>query len=168
MRRGKLDKVNFKIISIIILLVFFLMISVGYSYLRQQLNIYGKSTKIVQDENNYTQTESTYSWNIVNTTKQEDTIYTIYNIKLNIVNMDEDIYSWRISFDIPEDYQESMSNISGVSSVEFDNGQLVLLNDSTYVAKGNSIDLDMQIALSTENFSISNLALNGKTLSENK
>ncbi len=55
MRRRSFEKVNLKIIAMVALLIFFLLISIGYSIMRQKLNIYGRST-IVVDEKNYTNT----------------------------------------------------------------------------------------------------------------
>ena len=52
MRRKGFEKVNLKIVAMIALLIFFLLISVGYSMLRQKLNIYGRSTIVVNENNN--------------------------------------------------------------------------------------------------------------------
>lgn len=52
MRRRSFEKVNLKIVAMVALLIFFLMISVGYSMLRQKLNIYGRSTIVVNENNN--------------------------------------------------------------------------------------------------------------------
>ena len=52
MRRRSFEKVNLKIVAMVALLIFFLMISVGYSMLRQKLNIYGRSTIVINENNN--------------------------------------------------------------------------------------------------------------------
>lgn len=52
MRRRSFEKINLKLIAMIALLIFFLAISVGYSMLRQRLNVYGRSTIVVNEDNN--------------------------------------------------------------------------------------------------------------------
>ena len=52
MRRRSFEKINLKLIAMIALLIFFLAISVGYSMLRQKLNVYGRSTIVVNEDNN--------------------------------------------------------------------------------------------------------------------
>ena len=44
MRRLKFEKINLKIIAIVAILLYFFTISIGYSVLRQRMNIYGKAT----------------------------------------------------------------------------------------------------------------------------
>ena len=55
MRRRRFEKINLKIVAMIVLLIFFFVISIGYSMLRQRLNIYGGSTIVVNDENDIKQ-----------------------------------------------------------------------------------------------------------------
>ncbi len=55
MRRRRFEKINLKIVAMIVLLIFFFVISIGYSMLRQRLNIYGRSTIVVNDENDIKQ-----------------------------------------------------------------------------------------------------------------
>ena len=55
MRRRRFEKINLKIVAMVVLLIFFFVISIGYSMLRQRLNIYGRSTIVVNDENDIKQ-----------------------------------------------------------------------------------------------------------------
>ena len=111
MRRRKFEKLNLKVVATVILILFFITISIGYSYLKQQLNIYGKSTKIAQKVENSEDGYSTYTWQINNYEKIEGTDYTEYDISLKVINMDSDISSWVISFDVPNGYNDEMSNV---------------------------------------------------------
>ena len=52
MRRRSFEKINLKLVAMVILLIFFFIISIGYSLLRQRMNIYGRSTIVVTEENN--------------------------------------------------------------------------------------------------------------------
>ena len=52
MRRKSFEKINLKLVAMIVLLIFFFIISIGYSVLRQRLNIYGRSTIVVNEDNN--------------------------------------------------------------------------------------------------------------------
>ena len=52
MRRKSFEKINLKLVAMIALLLFFLTISVGYSVLRQRLNVYGRATIVVNENNN--------------------------------------------------------------------------------------------------------------------
>ena len=72
MRRKKVKTIKLKAISIVLVAIFFLTISVGYSYLQQKLNIYGKSTITVQNDGKYINGNSIFSWNVVDT-------YVIFN-----------------------------------------------------------------------------------------
>ena len=71
MRRYKFEKINLKIVAFVILFIFFLAISVGYSYLQQQLNIYGKSTIVTDDSGKYLLGNSKYSYKIVDVSEIE-------------------------------------------------------------------------------------------------
>lgn len=52
MRRRSFEKINLKLVAMVILIIFFFIISIGYSLLRQRMNIYGRSTIVVTEENN--------------------------------------------------------------------------------------------------------------------
>ena len=168
MRRRRFETLNLKVIASIILVLFFITISVGYSYLKQRLDIYGKSTKITKTDQVEIKGYSTYSYGIVEKTKVEETDLYRYQISLKVINMDNDMPSWVISFDIPEGYDDASTSINGITSKEFENGRLSLINEDSYVLKGNSIDLEMQIVVANENFTINNLSLNGNFATESK
>lgn len=168
MRRRRFEKLNLKLIASVILVLFFITISVGYSYLKQQLDIYGKSTKITQADELETKGYSTYSYSIVEKTKVDATDLYRYQISLKVINMDNDMASWVISFDVAEGYDDSLTSINGITTKEYENGRLSLINEDSYVLKGNSIDLEMQIVVANENFTINNLSLNGNFATENK
>ena len=51
MRRLRFEKINLKLIAIVAIVLYFLTISVGYSMLRQKMNIYGRATIGDSNEN---------------------------------------------------------------------------------------------------------------------
>lgn len=171
MRRRKFEKLNLKVVATVILILFFITISIGYSYLKQQLNIYGKSTKIAQKVENSEDGYSTYTWQINNYEKIEGTDYTEYDISLKVINMDSDISSWVISFDVPNGYNDEMSNVPNASSKKYDNGCLTLYakDENRYISKGNSLNIKMKLAFKDgSKVSLDNLSLNGKQASNSK
>lgn len=164
MRRQDVKKVSLKTIALIIITIFFLTISIGYSYLKQSLNILGKSTIVEQTPNKYEKGNSTYTWSIDSSWGQGGTNYMTYNIVLNIVNMDADIGSWEISFDIPNSYNAERSNVWSASSVTFKNDRITMKAQSwnRYIAKGSSLKLDFQLSFDdNQDLYIENLTLNG-------
>ncbi len=165
MSKLKLKKTNLTMISLIIIFILFLTISIGYSCLQQKLNIYGKSTIIADESGKYINGNSTYSYKIINSQKQEESNYIIYDVKLTIVNMDNDIGSWEISFDVPKGYNDFISNIKEGFSKKYENGRLTIYSENGYLSKGNTLELEIQFAIDGE-FSINNLTLNGKLASE--
>lgn len=171
MRRRGFEKLNLKIISTVVLILFFFTISIGYSYLKQQLNIYGKSTKIAQkiekNENGY----STYTWQIDGSEKLEGTEYTIYDVSLKIVNMDSDISSWVVSFDVPNGYSDEMSTVPNASTKKYDHGCLTLhsKDENRYISKGSTLNIKMKLAFKDgSRINLENLSLNGKQASNYK
>lgn len=167
MRKQMQKHTNLKIVVIIIMFVFFLTISVGYSYLQHRLNIYGKSTIATDESGKYINGNSTYSYELVHSDKQNGTNTIIYDIKLNIVNMDNDIGSWQISFDVPQGYNDLMSNVKESLVKEYENGRITVYpsDEDGYLAKGDILELEMQLAINGE-LDIDNLTLNGRLASE--
>lgn len=166
--RSKTKKSKMEIIIIMIIILFFCTISIGYSYLKQSLKISGKSTivqKNILDE--YEKGNSTYNWKINSFSKDEQGNY-VYNINLNIVNLDNDIMKWEIGFDVPKSYNKEKTNISDSSITLYENGRLILKSQdwNEYIAKGDSLILNFEIAFTQEeNDFISNLTLNNLLLS---
>lgn len=164
MSRKKIKKISMKTVALILITILYLIISIGYSYLKQSLNIFGKSTMIPQKLSEYEKGNSTYIWSIDRNWQQGGTTYVMYNIKLSIVNMDKDIDQWVISFDIPNSFSEERTNVWGASLTTYKNGRLTLVsqNWNGYVAKGSTLDLDFQLAFNdNKDFYIENLTLNG-------
>lgn len=52
MRKRRFERINLKLVSMIILIILLFIISIGYSVLRQRLNIYGRSTIVVTEKDN--------------------------------------------------------------------------------------------------------------------
>ncbi len=164
MRRQEVKNVSLKTIALIIITIFFLTISIGYSYLKQSLNILGQSTTVGQTSSEYEKGNSTYTWSIDSSWGQGGTNYMTYHIVLDIVNMDADINSWEISFDIPNSYNAERSNAWAASSVTFENGRITMKAQSWngYIAKGSSLKLDFQLSFDDDQeLYIENLTLNG-------
>lgn len=164
MRRQKIKKMSLKTIILIVISIFFLTISIGYSYLKQSLNIYGKSTIIANQPGDYEKGNSTYTWKIVDSWGQEGTSYVVYQVKIDIVNMDNDISLWNISFDVPSSYNDANSNSWCASSRVYDNGRVTMVGQdwNGYIAKGSTLTLEFQLALDLEeDLYINNLTLNG-------
>ena len=169
MRRRKLKTMNLKAISIIAVAIFFLTISVGYSYLQQKLNIYGKSTIVPQNEEGYLKGNSTFSWSIVNVDEQDK--FKTYEINLIIINKDADISSWEIAFDIPQGYIDSKSNVENGVSKRIENNRLILTSatDSNgYLSKGSKLEINIDLTFTNDKFEINNLTLNDRLASYNK
>lgn len=164
MRRQEVKNVSLKTIALILITIFFLTISIGYSYLKQSLNILGQSTTVGQTSSEYEKGNSTYTWSIDSSWGQGGTNYMTYHIVLDIVNMDADINSWEISFDIPNSYNAERSNAWAASSVTFENGRITMKAQSWngYIAKGSSLKLDFQLSFDDDQeLYIENLTLNG-------
>lgn len=164
MRRQEVKNVSLKTIALIIITIFFLTISIGYSYLKQSLNILGQSTTVGQTSSEYEKGNSTYTWSIDSSWGQGGTNYMTYHIVLDIVNMDADINSWEISFDIPNSYNAERSNAWAASSITFENGRITMKAQSWngYIAKGSSLKLDFQLSFDDDQeLYIENLTLNG-------
>ena len=132
--------------------------------MKQSLNILGQSTTVGQTSSEYEKGNSTYTWSIDSSWGQGGTNYMTYHIVLDIVNMDADINSWEISFDIPNSYNAERSNAWAASSVTFENGRITMKAQSWngYIAKGSSLKLDFQLSFDDDQeLYIENLTLNG-------
>ena len=163
-RKKKLNKISSKTIVLIILIVFFLTISVGYSYLKQSLSLSGKSTIVQQGSSDYEDGNSTYTWEVTNSWTQGGSSLWACDISITVVNMDQDIDIWEIAFDIPPNYNEQQSNIWVASSKIFENGRLTLVgfDYEPVFEKGTSKTIKFHLAFDEEpDMYIENLTLNG-------
>ena len=167
MRRKRFEKINLKIVALVILVIFFITISVGYSYLQQKLNIYGKSTIAPQNIDEYVVGNSTYSWKIISQETKQN--YTCYDVILTIVNLDNDITSWEVAFEMPQGYNNSMSEVEEAAYKNYENERLTIYakSENGYVSKGNTLKLTMKLTTSGV-FNIEKLTLNGKLASSTK
>ena len=158
MRKLKTKKSKTITITLIIIFIFFFTIGVGYSYLQQRINIYGKATIVTDESGKYIKGNSTYSYEIINSQNSDETNYTIYDVKLKIINMDTDIDLWQVAFDVPEGYNDAMSNIKENSSKKCENGRLTIYSkdENGYLAKGSTLELEVQLAINGD-FDIKNL-----------
>ena len=97
----KRSNLNFKLIALIV--IFFVAISIGYSYLQAQLKIEGKATITMKEQEiSYPRGNSTGTYKITKYSSQSDSDYTTYDVTLNIVNNDEEINLWKIEFNVPQ------------------------------------------------------------------
>ena len=161
MRKQKVKNKKVTIIVLIAISIFFLTISVGYSYLQQKMNIYGKATVVTDESGKYIKGNSTYKCEIRNTAENDGENYKIYDVKLTIVNMDSDISSWQVSFDVPQGYKDAPSEVAEKYSKKYADGRVTIDYKDGYIAKGNALELEMKLAINGE-FDINNLTLNGR------
>ena len=169
MRRRSFEKINLKLVSIIAIIIFFLTISIGYSVLRQKLNIFGKATITEQRVNGYIKGNSYYKYQILNTEKNEIESYTIYDVKIIVTNMDNDITSWKVEFDAPQGYKDSQSSSISNIQTKFENGRITIIpnNSNGFIAKGSNLEIETKIAIAGQGeLSINNLTLNDKLASK--
>ena len=163
--KRNVSKLKLKTLVLIIVTIFFLTISVGYSYLKQSLTFSGKSTIVQQGgSGDFVEGVSTYTWEITSSWGQGGSSIMFYNIKLIIVNMDEDIQSWEVGFDIPPYYNNEKSNTWSASRREYENGRLTLYahDYESFVGKGDSLTLEFQLAFDEAvDFYLNNVSLNG-------
>lgn len=161
-RKDGFKKISTKTIILIILTIFLITISVGYSYLQQSLSMVGKST--ISKSNGSGQIingESTYTWTLINSWGGGGSSY-IYQIKIEIFNKDEAIEKWRLSFDVPDSYDHAGSNIWIAESSSYENGRVILDAHgwNASIPTGGSVSLEFQLAFKEEvNDLISNLEL---------
>lgn len=169
MRKKETKRISLRAVVIIIISVFFLTISVGYSYLKQSLNITGKSSIVAQQgggDVEYEEGNSTYSWNVISSWGEgtpEAPLF--FQASITVINMDEDIESWELSFDVPESFNNEKSNAWSASEKIYENGRVTIKAQSwnAFVPKGGELVFEMQYAFdSNVEFRIDNLALNGK------
>lgn len=172
MRRNKiLEKISLKTIVFILIAVFFLTISVGYSYLKTQVSISGKATILANKESDYPQGDSICDVKLVNEGEQSEPEGYFYQYNVTITNLDEDVTSWEIEFDIPNSIDVISIKSSDASSVIFENGRVYLRAQSLngYVSKGNSFEIGLQIAVSKQcNLNMDNFTFCGKLVTLNR
>lgn len=163
-KRFSKHNITMKTIVLIVIAVFFLTISVGYSYLSEKVFIQGKSSIVGQSSSeDYEQGDSTFTWSIIHAWGGGTSSY-IYQIKIDILNNDKDIDIWEISFDVPDTYDDSSTQSWSASERIYENGRLTLVGQgwNGSVKKGETASIEFQIAFTEEETDfIQNLTLNG-------
>ncbi len=153
--------INYKLITIIIIALFLIGISIGYSYLQTQLKIQGKATITYQEKSvSYPKGSSTCTYKFEKDSSQNNSEYTTYNVTLNVVNNDEEVNLWKIDFSVPE----SSKNIWCNYNYSQNNGRVTINYKSENVtfSKGSTQTINFKIDVKKDvNFTIKNLALNG-------
>lgn len=155
MRRIKRkESINYKLIIAIIVVAFFFIISIGYSYLQTQLKIKGKATITSQEQVvSYPKGNSRCTYKIE---KNNQT----YNVVLNIVNNDEEVNTWNVEFDVPNSIQNIVCNYS--CSVNKGRMKIIYKSGNDIIQKGSTKSINFKVDLkNNENFNIKNLTLNG-------
>lgn len=165
MRKRNINhNIPIKTIVLIIITIFFLTISIGYSYLSEKLYIQGKSSIVAQDiPEDFEPGSSTFTWEIIHAWGGGDASY-IYQISISIVNNDEDVETWEVSFDVPDTYDDSSTQSWIASERTYENGRLTLVAQgwNASVPKGGTLTIEFQIAFTEEETDfINNLTLNG-------
>ena len=153
------EKNNIKVIVFIILSIVFLTIGVGYSYLKEELNIFATAT-IATNVDDYKKGNSKYFWEVADYVGENEG--RIYNIKLNIINYDEDLKNAVISFDVPNSFKIDKSKIKNENaSISYDGKRVnIMLND--FVMKDETLTLNLALMfIDTQEIYINNLTLNG-------
>lgn len=151
-------KSNLNKIVFIIIFIFFITIGVGYSYLKQSLDIFGKATIISQTVTELKSGNSQYSWNIDNVI-EEDLIN--YEVTLNVINLDKDYNTYILSFDVPESFVLNKSEVDNSAQMSYENDRVIIKSNS-FIAKNDELKLKLKLCFKdNQNFYIDNLALNG-------
>lgn len=167
-KRYIISKFSIKTIVLIIITIFFLSISVGYSYLKQKLNIYGKSTIVQQTPPQYEAGDSTYTWEIVSAWGGGTSSY-VYQIRITVNIVHEEIQDIEsIAFDVPDSYDNETTNIWIASSRTYEDGRLTLeLHGwAGELESETAKTMEFQLAFTEEESDlISNLTVNGLLLS---
>ena len=107
---------------------------------------------------------STYSWEITNELFTSESNLWECDINLTVINMDEDIDVWEISFNIPEGYNEQQSNFETVSLNKYEDGRLTLIGfeNEPIFEKGTSKNITFHLCFDKKvDMFIENLILNG-------
>lgn len=153
------EKSNVKIIIFIVLSIVFLSIGIGYSYLKEELNIFATAT-MATNTDNYKKGNSKYYWEVEDYVGENEG--RIYNIKLNIINYDEDLKNPVISFDVPNSFKIDKSKINNENAnMSYDGKRVnIMLND--FVIKDETLTLDLSLMFrDIQEIYINNLTLNG-------
>lgn len=159
MRNLRYKKRPTSFLVVFIICLFFLTIGIGYSYLRQSLNITGTATIAEQNVEEYVEGNSTYSLSI---NKMEESVDNCigYEVCLNVLNMDKDMSSCMIGFDVPNSYNSVISECIDNSIMSYKDGR-VTISSSNYFAKGDSLKLNLKLYLNdSQEMKISRLAIN--------
>lgn len=159
-RKIKKKNLNIKIIVIASICAFFLVISIGYSYLQTQLKIEGKATIVAQEpKSTYTKGESTCTHRITKDATQSDGSI-VYNINLSIVNNDEQTDLWDIAFDVPKSFQKVYTSYQ----TKHENGRLHIYYRGTNneeFEKGSTQKISFKIKLEdNKQYTLKNITLN--------
>lgn len=159
MRNLRYKKRPTSFLVVFIICLFFITIGIGYSYLRQSLNITGTATIAEQNVEEYVEGNSTY---LLSINKMEESVENCigYEVCLNVSNMDKDMSSCMISFDVPNSYNSVISECVDNSIMSYKDGR-VTISSSSYFAKGDKLELKLKLYLNDfQEMKISRLAIN--------
>lgn len=159
MRNLRYKKRPTSFLVVFIICLFFITIGIGYSYLRQSLNITGTATIAEQNVEEYVEGNSTY---LLSINKMEESVENCigYEVCLNVSNMDKDMSSCMISFDVPNSYNSVISECVDNSIMSYKDGR-VTISSSGYFAKGDKLELKLKLYLNdSQEMKISRLAIN--------
>lgn len=171
MRLKEKKKAKKTTIVFIVLTIFLLTIGVGYSYLQQSLSISGKATVAPTVVDGYIQGNSTYCWEILDSWEDNKTNEITYRVKMNIINLDKDISTWRVSFDVPNSYNDTSSKIVTESYKTYSNNRINLVGSDAngFVSKGDTMEIEMELVIDNkEDFYINNVVLNDLLVTNRK
>jgi len=147
------------------LAVSLIFVSSGYAFLTDNLKINGTVSfgKISEDSGEYEYGNSTYSYNLVSTWPSESG-GKAYQIELPVTNLDGDIVSWEISFDVPDGYS-STSDIWQAQSITYSDNTVTIKSYEWNGKLDDGATMIFNFILHFESevdFKITNLSLNGK------
>lgn len=148
--------------------ILLLFIPYGYSLLSETVTIKGKANILPNISPEYG--NSTYSWSLLYEWGGSGSPK-FYQVEIPILNLDGDIASWEIKFDVPNGFLVDQSNIWQSSSITLSGNTITLLPQSwnQSLANGETLSLNMQLAFENEiNLDINNLILNGKLVTLKK
>lgn len=142
-----------------------LFVSTGYAIFSDSLNIVGKANILASGGSDVEYGNSTYNYKILSTWSNAYGGIT-YQIEIPFTNLDGDMDSWEVKFDLPDGFLVT-SNIWQASSVTL-SGNTVTLKDAGwngYIANGSTFTFNFILDFDREvDFSFTNFIVNGKAV----
>ena len=143
-----------------------LFVSTGYAIFSDSLNIVGKANILASGGSDVEYGNSTYNYKLYSIWPNSFGGMT-YQTIISFTNLDEDMDSWEIKFDLPDGFLIDKSDLWQASSRTL-SGNTVTLKDAGwngYIANGSTFDFNFILAFDREvDFNFTNFIVNGKSV----